>query len=107
MVRRPPNTSRPVLSMLRQGTHWFIDTEGDLDNKPIVTYTGTTVILDATVVASGQDAGGTFTVTFPRPGDHLVQASCTTTAGTAVTSAQVLVRVRAAGPPNFTVTSPG
>ena len=90
-----------------QGTHWFIDPEGDPDSKPIVTYTGTTVVLDATVVASGQDAGGTFTVTFPRPGDHLLQASCTTNAaGTVVTSAQVLVRVRAAGPPTFTVISP-
>jgi len=90
-----------------QGTHWFIDTEGDPDSKPIVTYTGTTVVLDATVVASGQDAGGTFMVTFPGPGDHLLQASCTTTAGTVVTSAQVPVPVRAAGPPAFTVTSPG
>jgi len=91
-----------------QGTHWFIDTEGDLDSKPIVTYTGTTVVLDSAVVASGQDAGGTFMVTFPRPGDHLLQASCTTTAaGTVVTSAQVPVRVKAAGPPAFTVTSPG
>ena len=91
-----------------QGTHWFIDPEGDLDSKPIVTYTGTTVVLDDAVVASGQDAGGTFMVTFPRPGDHLLQASCTTTAaGTVVTSAQVPVRVKAAGPPAFTVTSPG
>jgi hypothetical protein len=90
-----------------EGTHFFRDQDGNPDSEPIVTYTGTTLTLeDGTVVGSASTGGGEFSVTFPRPGRHRLTASCTTDTGGEIDSRSVAVRVLAAGPPVFTVTSP-
>jgi hypothetical protein len=97
----------PVEVVADEGEHWFIDGQGDPDSRPVVTYTDTTVMLeDGTVLDSGPGGGGTFTVIFPRPGDYRMVASCSTTTVPPVVSRRVLVRVRAAGPPVFTVAEP-
>lgn len=89
------------------GVHWSRDQEGDPETSPIVTYTATTITLDGgTTVASGPGGGGTFSVVFPRPGDHSLVATGSTTQGRDIVSRPIAVRVLAAGPPVFTVDSP-
>lgn len=96
-----------VVVFADDGEHWFRDTEGDPESQPIVTYTGTRLTLgDGTVVGTGAGGGGTFSVTFPRPGDHTLTATCSTTQGHDVASPPVSVRVLAAGPPVFTLVTP-
>ena len=97
----------PVDVFADEGEHWFRDGEGDPDSRPIVTYTKTTLTLgDGTVLASGPGGGGTFPVTFPRPGNQVLAASCNTTTAGPVVSRPVSVRVRAASPPVFTLVAP-
>jgi hypothetical protein len=90
-----------------EGEHWFRDQNGDLDSEPIVDYSATTLTMeDGTAVASGAGGGGTFSVVFPRPGDHALVAAGSTTHGEDVVSQPMPVRVLASGPPVFTLDSP-
>ncbi|MDH6222812.1 hypothetical protein M2283_010164 [Streptomyces pseudovenezuelae] len=91
-----------------EGEHW-VWLSGDLswDSVPKVTYQETRISIDGVqVLADHRGGGGTESVTFRTPGTHTLVASGVTTTGAVISSAPMSVRVFAAGPPAFTVTTP-
>jgi hypothetical protein len=91
-----------------EGVRWFfIPGDDSWESEPWLTYADTTVGFDnGGQIRDHTGGGGVYSMTFPTPGDHTVQASCTGTDGEVVTAPQITVHVIAANPPAFTIAAP-
>lgn len=91
-----------------RGTHFrWVQADLTWEPEPAVTYTQTWITVDGIVVIRDpQGGGGNYSVTFARPGDHTIMATGVTDQGEHIDSAVRPVRVAAAAPPAFTLTSP-
>ncbi|MDJ0343467.1 hypothetical protein QMK19_18110 [Streptomyces sp. H10-C2] len=88
------------------GTRWVLR-GGGWKPVPAVTYSET--ILDVQSVTSIRDhrgGGGSYSVTFPSPGNYAISASAVTTGGTSVPAGPRTVSVVPADPPAFTWVTP-
>lgn len=116
-VRRCPPNSEPSVSIIPPagnvtagtpvlitvntdtGTRWtWLAADQACEDEPIVHYTET--LLDISNVESIRDhrgGGGSYSITFPRPGDYMLSAAGVTSDGTHINAAPVTVQVNAAG----------
>ncbi|MFG3294282.1 hypothetical protein ACGF3G_36455 [Streptomyces sp. NPDC048179] len=101
-------TPVPITVNADPGMVWiWLAADQSWDEEAAVTYTET--LMDISGVESIRDhrgGGGTYTVTFPRPGDYTVSAAGVTDNGSHIDATPVNVHVRAAGRPVFAWQAP-
>ncbi|MDX2547459.1 hypothetical protein ACOT81_37295 [Streptomyces sp. WI04-05B] len=102
------NTPVQITVIADEGVRWkWIAADQSWDSEDFVTYTETEVdIPGVESIRDHRGGGGTYSVTFPRPGGYSVSAAGVTSDGAHITAAPVNVHVSPAGPPVFTWVAP-